>query len=83
MISKKYYFVKAQTLKKTTSLILKMKELENKTKNELLVAIFLLSSIIWLNVLNDSFITHTVGIAFIIATVYGVVCIMKNQKFLF
>jgi len=56
---------------------------QNKTKNKLATAIYFLSSIIWLNILESSLTTNSVGVAFIIATVYGIICISKKSKFLF
>ena len=55
----------------------------NTKKDNLLVVLYFLSGIIYLNVLHNSFTTQAVGVAFFLAALYGVVCISKGKKFLF
>jgi len=55
----------------------------NKTANKLVVALYFLSSLLYLNVLPTTLGTHAVGIALLIAGTYSTVVIMKGQKLLF
>ncbi len=54
-----------------------------KRKNKYAILIYFLGSLIWLNNLPSSIYSHSIGIALIISAIYGVVCVNKNQKFLF
>jgi len=55
---------------------------EKKRKNKYVVVIYFLGSLAWLN-FESSLYSHAIGIALMIAAIYGVVCINKNEKFLF
>lgn len=54
-----------------------------KTKNIYAILIYFLGGLAWLNRLSISVTNNAVGIALLITAVYGVVCVYKNQKFLF
>lgn len=57
--------------------------MSNKTANIIVILIYFLASILYLNVLPSSITTNSLGIAFIVALAYGVICVYKNKKFLF
>lgn len=60
------------------------KKKDNRKRiNKYAVLIYFLGSLIWLNNLQSSISAHAIGIALMITAIYGVVCISKNQKFLF
>ena len=52
-------------------------------KNKLSVAIYFLAGYISLNVLTPSALVYFLGICFLIAGVYGLVCIGKGKEFIF
>ncbi|MEK6854919.1 MAG: hypothetical protein AABX73_01730 [Nanoarchaeota archaeon] len=54
-----------------------------KDKDKLTIAVYFSAGFIALNILEQSLTTHALGIAFLIAAVYGTVCIFKKKKFLF
>ena len=60
------------------------KKKDNRKRiNKYAVLIYFLGSLIWLNSLESSLHSHAIGIALMISAIYGVVCISKNQNFLF
>jgi len=54
-----------------------------KTKDKFAAAIFLIAGLLSSNISQATLTTHALGIAFIIAGVYGIIAISKNQKFIF
>ena len=55
--------------------------LSDRTADIIVVTYFFLSGIFTLNFLGDSLAAHASGIAFLIASVYGAVCIFSGVKF--
>ena len=56
--------------------------LSDDSANKIAVAYFFLSGVFTLNFLQSSIAVHASGIAFLIAAVYGVVCVEKGAKFI-
>ena len=59
------------------------KKINYKIKDEFAVAIFLIAGLLSSKIPQVNLATRALGIAFIIAGVYGIVAISKNQKFIF
>ncbi len=55
----------------------------HQTKDKFAVAIFIIAGLLSSKIPQAPLATNALGIAFIIAGVYGVVAISKNQKFIF
>jgi hypothetical protein len=56
--------------------------MKNETANIIIIVFFFLVSFSITNTFND-LTSYILSIAFLIAGVYGVICIFKKQKFLF
>ena len=56
--------------------------LSDDAANKIAVVYFFLSGVFTLNFLQGSIAEHASGIVFLIAAVYGVVCIGKGAKFI-
>mgnify|MGYP001562106734 CR=1 FL=1 len=54
-----------------------------QTKDKFAVAIFFIAGLMSSIISQSNLTTRALGIAFIIAGVYGIVAISKNQKFIF
>ncbi len=61
----------------------KKNQISTKTKNTYAILIYFIGGFTWLNRLDISITNNSIGVALLIAAVYGVVCVGKNQKFLF
>ncbi len=55
----------------------------SNSKDKAAITLFLISGIIALNIIEKSLTTNILGIAFIIAGIYGIVALSKKQKFMF
>ena len=52
-------------------------------KNKLAIAVYLLAGYISLNVLTPNVLVYFLGICFLIAGIYGLICVGKGEHFLF
>jgi len=54
----------------------------NELKNIFVITIYIIGAIVALNIIN-TLVFHIIGIALLIAAIYGIVVIGKRKKFLF
>ncbi|MDO8459899.1 MAG: hypothetical protein Q7S74_02215 [Nanoarchaeota archaeon] len=53
-----------------------------KRANISAIIVFFIAAVLILNVLESPLAIYSLGIAFIIAALYGIICISKNKKFI-
>ena len=56
--------------------------MNNKSVNTLTASLFFLAGLLTLNSFGNSIAANTLGITFFIASIYGVVAVFKDGKFL-
>ena len=57
--------------------------LSESAADKIVILLFFIAGFFSLNILENSIATNSLGIAFIIAAVYGLVLVLKGEKFIF